>query len=151
MAGGTVAWHFHTLLFLSGLREFNLIALNSVIVGLAMGAGMPLMGAIVGSRFGPTSTGRAMGLLYTFVAFCSIGPVLTGWIRDVTGRYSGAFIAYLSALPPAIILIGFSPEQEGMPAEDRLSRPATSANWARPKALPCSTRRTGNSGNGSSV
>jgi MFS family permease len=106
------------LIFTVGLDNFYAMAANCALAGFSMGGGMPLMAAMVGVRFGARSMGQAMGLLYPFIAFCSVGPVLTGWIRDVTGSYAEAFFAYAAALVPAMILIAFFPERQGRDAAE---------------------------------
>jgi MFS family permease len=81
----------------------------SALLGFPAGSVLPLMGSIVVSRFGTEAFGRVIGLLYPFVTFSSIGPILTGWIRDRSGSYDSAFWFYLITLIPSAVLMVLLP------------------------------------------
>jgi MFS family permease len=85
----------------------------SALLGFPAGSVLPLMGSIVVSRFGTEAFGRVIGLLYPFVTFSSIGPILTGWIRDRSGSYDSAFWIYLITLIPSAALMVLLPRTSG--------------------------------------
>lgn len=90
------------LILLIGEASFAVLVLASILLGLASGGFLPLMGAIIGSSFGPKAFGRAMGLLGPFLQpLALIGPPLAAWIYDTRGSYSAAFELFLIALVAA--------------------------------------------------
>jgi hypothetical protein len=64
-----------------------------------------LLGAIVGSYFGPRPFGQVMGIMYPIVNLSILGSVLMGGIRDRTGSYDAALIILIVALAPAALLM----------------------------------------------
>lgn len=78
-----------------------------VLLGLAAGGFLPLLGAIVGSRFGPASFGQVMGLLGPFMTISAIGPLVAGRLRDTTGSYDLVLMVFMAMLLPAAIGIFF--------------------------------------------
>jgi cyanate permease len=73
-----------------------------ILLGSAGGGMLPLLGAVVGSRFGPAAFGQVMGLLGPFTTLAAVGPWIAGEIRDVTGSYDQAWVAFLVMLLPAV-------------------------------------------------
>ncbi len=72
----------------------------AIVYGIGVGGMLPLLGAMVARCFGASAFGSVMGLLGPFLMLGAIGPVITGWLRDVSGSYELAF---------SILLIGFLP------------------------------------------
>jgi len=91
-----------TLVLLLTEPSFRLMVVISVLLGFAAGGFLPIMGAIVSTRFGPASFGRVLGLLGPFTTLSAIGPVLAGRIRDATGEYDLAFVVFGVILVPAM-------------------------------------------------
>lgn len=90
------------LILLIGDASFPILLLASILIGLASGGFLPLMGAIIGSRFGPRAFGRTMGLLGPFLQpLALIGPPLAAWIYDTRGSYSAAFELFMIVLVAA--------------------------------------------------
>ena len=81
------------------------------LLGFGSGGFLPLLGAIVGSRFGPQDFGRVMGLIYPFLMLNSFGPAIAGWIRDATDSYDTAFMLIVLAMVPAALVMVLMPSQ----------------------------------------
>ena len=79
-------------------------------IGLAGGGTLPLLGSIVGKRFGAQSFGQAMGLLMPFLSISSFGYVVAGWLRDTSGSYDTALMMFLAIMVPAILGMFFMPK-----------------------------------------
>ena len=73
------------------------------LLGFAGGGTLPLLGSIVGSRFGPQSFGQVMGLLMPPLTLSSFGVVVTGMLRDMTGNYDLALMVGLGLMVPAVL------------------------------------------------
>jgi len=101
VAGGMVL----AILVLSLSSSYAGLAAGNAILGLAYAGYLPLVGAIVASRFGSRSFGQAMGLSTTFLSLGSVGSFIAGWLRDNSGTYSVAFLAFLLAIVPAAVLM----------------------------------------------
>jgi len=82
-------------------------------LGLAGGGSLPLLGSIVGTRFGPHSFGQVMGLLMPFLTISSFGAVVAGWMRDDYGNYDMALMAGFAIMVPAILGMAFMPKLRG--------------------------------------
>lgn len=111
------------LLLLSGTPPVLLVTLGVVLVGLAGGGILPMLGLVFGARFGIESFGRVMGLVMLSITFGALGPFLAGWIYDASGSYDGAFLTFVALFAPAVVLMRWLPE----PGEDPASEyaPAT--------------------------
>jgi MFS family permease len=87
----------------------------SIVGGLSFGGFLPMWGALIGMCYGRESFGRVMGLMAPVM-----GPLnwlvfpLTGWVRDTTGSYDLAWVAFIGALALAALLLTFlrPPERE---------------------------------------
>ena len=90
--------------------NFAELAFICAILGFSTGGTLPLLGAIVSSRFGIKDFGLVMGLLMPFLTVGSFGFVAAGWLRDTTGSYELAFIAYLALIIPAILSMAAMPK-----------------------------------------
>jgi MFS family permease len=77
------------------------LTLGVVCVGLSGGGLLPLLGLIFGARFGVASFGRVMGLVMLSLTVGSAGPLLAGWLYDLTGSYDAAFMLFLAMFLPA--------------------------------------------------
>jgi len=81
-------------------------------VGLGGGSILPLIGLIYGARFGVASFGRVMGFAMLSISLGSMGPLLAGWIYDLTGQYDQAFLLFGFFFIPAMLLIYQLPDPE---------------------------------------
>ena len=93
------------LALLTGAPPYPVLLLISALLGLAAGGFLPLIGAVVGSRFGPASFGRVRGLTAPFITLSAVGAPIAGRLRDVTGSYEGAIWLFLSSLALALLAI----------------------------------------------
>jgi MFS family permease len=81
-----------SLLWLQAAREPWSLYAFAVVYGLAHGAFFTALSPIIAELFGL----RAHGVLFGMVTFCgnvggAVGPLLAGYLFDVTGAYRGAF------------------------------------------------------------
>ena len=93
-------------LFLAA-NSFTMLALGCLTLGMSSGSILPLMGALVSTRFGTHAFGRVMGMLGPLNALSSLGPIAVGRIRDATGSYDLGWISLLFSLIPAALLAWF--------------------------------------------
>lgn len=73
----------------------------SALLGFAAGGFLPLLGAIIGSRFGPGAFGQVMGMVGPFTTLAAVGPWVAGYLRDTSGSYDGAWQLFLLVIIPA--------------------------------------------------
>jgi MFS family permease len=97
-----VAMLFATLVLMSTGPTFPLMVLVCICLGFAAGGFLPIMGAIVSSRFGPASFGQVLGLIGPFTTLSAIGPPLAGQLRESTGNYDLALLIFAVLMVPAI-------------------------------------------------
>ena len=98
------------MLILQGEPSLWVLAIGVVCVGLAGGGILPLMGLIFGARFGVLSFGRVMGFAMLGFTLGAAGPLIAGWVYDMTGSYDGAFLFFLVTLLPAVIAMRWLPD-----------------------------------------
>ncbi|NIB44122.1 MFS transporter [Pseudomaricurvus alkylphenolicus] len=72
------------------------------LIGLVMGAIAPLVGTIVADLWATSSFGRVMGVVQAFAGVSVFGALLAGYLRDVSGSYSSAFLWLLLGVIPAL-------------------------------------------------
>ncbi|MFU8816467.1 MAG: MFS transporter [Pseudomonadales bacterium] len=93
------------LLLLNGSPSYSLLLLASVMFGLAVGGYLPLLGAVIGARFGSASFGRVRGLTWPFITLSAIGAPLAGMLRDLTGSYQGALWLFFATLGISVLAV----------------------------------------------
>ncbi|HJN50715.1 MAG: MFS transporter [Pseudomonadales bacterium] len=91
------------LVTIQGTPSYAVMLGSSVLIGLATGGILPLMGVIYASRFGTASFGRVYGLVNMFLTIGAFGPLLAGWIYDLSSSYDDAFTLFLLLLIPAAV------------------------------------------------
>jgi MFS family permease len=87
------------LFFLAGASDIRLFYVYCAVFGFAYSGTTPIIPTMAASIFGTRSVGSIFGIInlgYTFGV--AIGPLLAGYIFDVTGSYSGAFLSAAGAL-----------------------------------------------------
>jgi len=95
-----------------GEIDYSGLLIVCVLLGCAGGGMLPLLGAVVGSRFGAAAFGQVMGLLGPFTTLAAVGPWIAGYVRDASGSYDEAWIIFLFMLIPAAVgslLLGARP------------------------------------------
>ena len=94
-----------TLALMTLAPSYAQLVVISGMLGFAAGGFLPLLGAIVGSRFGPAAFGQVMGLIGPFTTLAAVGPWVAGYLRDTQGSYDVAWQVFLLVLIPAAIVI----------------------------------------------
>ena len=89
---------------------FVLVGLSGLL-GFSAGGFLPLLGAIVASRFGVASFGSVMGLLGPFLAVNAFGPIGFSTLFELNGNYDLALWVALVALLPGAVAIFFLPKR----------------------------------------
>jgi predicted MFS family arabinose efflux permease len=87
--------------------DYTMLLVISGLLGLAAGAFLPLLGAIVSSRFGPDAFGSVMGMLGPFITVSALGPYLLARLRESSGSYDTALLVFLGIIVPAAIAMIF--------------------------------------------
>ena len=101
------------LIFADNIWMFSLFA---VVYGFAYGGGVPQWAALTGDIFGLTAMGTIFGAVVFFVSLGgAIGPVLFGYVFDVTGSYSIAFLIAAVLIMIGLIILSFIKEQKRVP------------------------------------
>jgi MFS family permease len=87
-------------------RETWTLYLFTAIYGVGYGAIWPLYAAVAPDLFSRDHSGGVIGLWTVFLGIGSMaGPVLSGWIVDTTGSYTGVFISSMSAGLISVVLL----------------------------------------------
>lgn len=86
------------MLWLLKAREPWQFFVFSAIFGFGYGGCVPLPAAIIGDWFGTESHGRILGVLSLAGTIGGVGPIVAGYIYDVTGSYDLSFIIGATAL-----------------------------------------------------
>jgi len=80
------------LLWLTITRKLWMLYMFVVLYGLFYGGKTPLLPGLIGSFFGNRSLAEITGTIHGLsMAFASIGPIIGGWIFDISGSYRIAF------------------------------------------------------------
>ncbi len=93
------------LFFLAGASDLHVFYITAAVYGLAYGGISPIVLAIGTSVFGTKSIGSILGTLQlSYTGGMAIGPLLAGYIFDVTGSYYAAFLSAAAATAMAFLL-----------------------------------------------
>jgi len=94
------------MLWLLWARELWMFYLFALVFGLGWGGAGPTIAALVSDAFGLGRIGAILGLLDAgFSTGAAIGPVIGGFIFDVTQSYFAAFLSGVVALLVATLLV----------------------------------------------
>lgn len=85
-------------------------------LGIANGGYLPIMAAVVSTRFGTASFGQVMGMLMIFANFASLAAIVTGWIRESAGSYTVAFLSLIVVALPGLLAFRFLQQKAVAPA-----------------------------------
>ncbi len=91
------------LLLLQVASSLLTLMVAIVLMGLAGGGMMPVMGVIIASRYGPTNFGRVNGMLSPFTMVFAFGPVLIGYLREWVGSYEPIYMLLMVLLIPTVL------------------------------------------------
>ncbi|MFT7218714.1 MAG: MFS family permease [Candidatus Azotimanducaceae bacterium] len=89
----------------------------SGLLGFSAGGFLPLLGAMIASRFGVASFGSVMGLVGPFLAASAFGPIIFAELYELNGNYDLALWVALVLLVPGAIAIVFLPKLSSEPIE----------------------------------
>ena len=109
LALGFQAVGFVGLTATSGLA---LLMWATVAFGVGSGGVVGLMPTVVADFFGPRHAGSLVGLIVAAAGVpMALGPLLSGWLFDATGRYDGAFLAgaVLNLIGLALLVVARPP------------------------------------------
>ena len=110
----SAAFMISGLLQLRGQPDYSVTLAAIVCIGLSGGAILPMFALIFGSRFGVASFGRVMGLAMLGVTTGAVGPIIAGWMYDVTGSYDLAFLCSALLCVPGAALMAFLPKPDAL-------------------------------------
>jgi len=110
---GAVALIAIVILLMLSEPSFAMLMVTAGILGAGTAAFLPMLGAIISSRFGPAGFGKVMGLLGPFTTLSALGTVFAAYIYDTTGSFTGAWEIFLFATIPAVTLIMFLKPKPG--------------------------------------
>lgn len=88
---------------------YTQLVVLSGMLGFSAGGFLPLLGAMVASRFGPASFGSVMGLIGPFLAINAFGPMAFAQFYEFYGNYNVALWSALIVLLPGLVAIAFLP------------------------------------------
>ena len=93
------------LLLLAGVNDLHGFYILAAVYGLVYGGVFPLMPTLTGSLFGTRSMGAIFGIINAaYPLGGAIGPLLGGYIFDVTGSYQAAFTSAAIATVMVFVL-----------------------------------------------
>lgn len=106
------------LFFLAGAIDIRAFYILAAIHGLGYGGVMPLMPALIGSFFGTKAIGSIFGFVNTaYTVGGAFGPLVGGYVFDVTGSYYIAFLgAAITMAATFMLCLLLKPPQRKAPA-----------------------------------
>lgn len=107
--------------------SYELMVLIASLLGFAAGGFLPLLGAIVASRFGPAAFGSVMGLIGPFLAINAFGPMAASALRESQGNYDLFLTLSLALMVPAVLAMAFLRPPPGIEARQRAAAEAPAA------------------------
>lgn len=93
------------MLVLVQFQSYWVMVLAAVSVGLASGAFLPAWGALLARLYGPLVFGRVMGRMQPVtIVMVMLAMPMTGYLFDLTGSYSAAFLVLAGLLALAFVV-----------------------------------------------
>jgi MFS family permease len=94
----------------------------AIMLGISWGCLLNFVTLLVGDIFGMRKLGAIMGsIAAAWIAGSAVGPLVGGYIYDLTGSYSGAFIFGAAAMAGAALCLLLMKSPEGKPARVKTS------------------------------
>ena len=97
------------LIMTIGATNFQAIILSSILFGISAGSILPLMGAIISTRFGSESFGMISGLAGPFLLFATLGPWGITLLADLLGSYTVGWVIMAILLIPGLLAFFWLP------------------------------------------
>jgi len=103
------------LFFVKGTQDIFWVWWWTVLWGLGWGGNMTAIFSLVGTYFGPAPYGSTYGIRCVFIGIAGfIGPIMGGWIFDITGSYANAFlVSIVLCFIGAILMVFCTPPRIG--------------------------------------
>lgn len=96
------------LVWLVAADNIWMFSLFAIVYGLTYGGCVPQWAALVGDLFGLSAMGTIFGTIIFLVTIPgAVGPILFGYIFDVTGSYDIAFLIVAAFVAVAILILRF--------------------------------------------
>jgi MFS family permease len=92
-------------------QSLTVLVIATFATGISGGGILPLMGLMYSYRFGVASFGRVMGFGMLTIMAGAISPIGAGWVYDLYGSYSYAFIALIIIMLPSGIAMAWLRER----------------------------------------
>lgn len=111
------------ILWLLAVKNYVMILVFVVLYGLSYGARVPQIPGLVGNYFGTKNLTELLGFVWTMAAFGGIfGPLIGGFIFDITSSYTIAFLFAAACFGAAGILALFlkAPKLPYLSADEHL-------------------------------
>lgn len=99
------------VLLIMNAQSLTVLVIATFATGISGGGILPLMGLMYSHRFGVASFGRVMGFGMLTIMAGAISPIGAGWVYDVYGSYSYAFIALILIMIPSGIAMAWLKER----------------------------------------
>jgi MFS family permease len=110
------------IVVLLGADTVTLLFGSALLFGFGYGSMAPMIPYLVADRFGRRILGTAYGMLTFFMTVGgSIGPVLTGYIYDISGSYRSAWLLNLALMMMVTFLI-LALKPAGSPGPEKAPR-----------------------------
>ena len=99
------------VLLIMNAQSLEVLVIATFATGISGGGILPLMGLMYSDRFGVASFGRVMGFGMLTIMAGAISPIGAGWVYDLYGSYSYAFIALIIIMLPSGIAMAWLRER----------------------------------------
>lgn len=86
----------------NGGESRNLLRVGIAMLGFISSGYVPLNSIVIANKFGTRAFGQVTGLANTFLGFGTAGSFIAASLRDASGSYPFAFMAFLLLLIPGI-------------------------------------------------
>ena len=97
---------------LAARPSYALLALTVVTLGIGVGGILPLLGAIISTRFGPHAFGQVYGLFMFAFAVVPAGGPIAGFVRDTSGGYEPFFVSMASVMTLVMAAVAWLPHPQ---------------------------------------
>lgn len=123
--------HAYLLLFMAGMSivaitllmstsDKAMLLTSAVLLGMASGGLIPVMGVVFAARFGLASFGKVVGLYMLVLVFGSLSSIYAAWIYDQFDSYYYAFVSFIVMTIPGLVLLKWLPaplDANGQPSK----------------------------------
>ena len=108
-------------LILMNAKTLPLVYLFGMLFGIAQGGVITFRYIILGTYFGRTNYAQLMGWVHPIGAvFASLAPLLAGYIHDVRGSYTLAFIILIFVVTAGLVCTFFVRPPKPLPSMSAL-------------------------------